>query len=479
MPLSEIMKDKLKKALAASRIALVGASPEQLSVGLGPLFNLLGASFQGEVLPVNPKYKKILGCLCYPSLEAIDPPPDLAILLLNQHAAVAMTERAGHHGVAAVTIVAGGFKEFGQGGMELEGRLKQLAEHYQMPVIGPNTLGFSSFHKGLHGIFWHLDAVPGSVAIISQSGGVGLTIANCLRDLECGLSHFIGTGNCSVVDFEDYLEVLSEQPEVTTFCLFIEGLKDPLGFFQCARRLAPRKPIVVYKAGKLEEVSRATVTHTGSLAGEYRYYQAMFRQAGILEAASSWETAVMAKALSMLRPPAGNRLCALTFTAGPTIVAMDRLLASGWKLPNLSDNAMRQIRSIIGEKTPVDLQNPVDLTGPGFLPHTYASVLDVLLLEPFDAYFLAWSYNPQIRIPIAELEHFRKSTDKPFVLVLLAPLSEVRPYLQDLNARGICTYHTPEDGAAALNAILDRSRFCARSAAATTLPRRKSLTNLA
>ena len=215
---------------------------------------------------------------------------------------------------------------------------------------------------------------------------------------------------------------------------------------------------MAYKAGKHEEVSRATLTHTGSLAGEYRYYQAMFRQAGILEAASSWEAAVMSKALSMLRPTAGNRLCALTFTAGPSIVAMDRLLASGWQLPDLSDRGKRQIRSIIGEKTPVDLQNPVDLTGPGFLPHTYANVLEALLLEPFDAYFLVWSYNPLIRVPIAELEDFQKATDKPFVLVLLAPAKEAWPYLQDLNARGICTYFTPEDAATALNALLARTR---------------------
>ena len=463
MPISEVMRNKLKRALVASRVALVGASPEQLSVGMGPLFNLLTASFQGGVFPVNPKYKKILGCTCYPSLEAIDPPPDLAILLLNQHAAVEMAERAAKHGVAAVTIVAGGFKEFGEGGMELEARLRQLADHYQMPVIGPNTLGFSSFHKGLHGLFWRLDTVPGPVAVISQSGGVGLTIANCLRDLECGLSHFIGAGNCTVVDFEDYLEVLSGQPEVATFCLFIEGLRNPRGFFECAKRLAPHKPIVAYKAGKIEEVTRATVTHTGSLAGEYRAYQAMFRQAGILEADSSWEAAVMGKALSMLRPPASNRLCALTFTAGPSIVAMDRLLASGWELPDLSASARIHIRSIIGEKTPVDLQNPVDLTGPGFLPHTYARVLDILLFEAFDAYFLVWSYNALIRIPIAELENFRKSTDKPFVLVLLAPAREAGPYLQDLNARGICTYLTPEDGATALNALLDRSRFLERT----------------
>lgn len=461
MPISEVMKDKLRKALDADRIAIVGASPEQLSVGFGPFYNLLGASFSGEVIPVNPKYGKILGRRCVPDLESIQPPPELAILLLNQHLAVEMTERAGKHGVQAVTIVAGGFKEYKQGGVELEARLRQLAEAYQMPVFGPNTLGFSSFHKGLHGIFWHLDAVPGPVAIISQSGGVGLTIANCLRNMECGLSHFIGTGNGTVVGFEDYLEILGEKPEVTTICLFLEGLSDPRGFYECARRLTGSKPIVAYKAGKHEEVTKATVTHTGSLAGEYHYYQAMFRQAGVLEATSAWEAAVMTKALSMLHPPAGNRLCALTFTAGPSIVAMDRLLGCGWELPDLTSSARKHISSIIGEKTPVELQNPVDLTGPGFLPHPYGRVLDVLLNEPFDAYLLVWSYNPHIRVPVAELEDFGRSTKKPFVLVLLAAMDDAKPYLKGLTARGICAYPTPEDGATALNALLARSRFLA------------------
>jgi acetyltransferase len=99
------MLDKLQRALNARRVAVVGASQEQLSVGMGPVHNLLNASFQGEVFPVNPRYTELLGRPCYPDLESIEPPVDLAILLLNQHMALEMVERAGKLGVAAVTIV--------------------------------------------------------------------------------------------------------------------------------------------------------------------------------------------------------------------------------------------------------------------------------------------------------------------------------------------------------------------------------------
>jgi acyl-CoA synthetase (NDP forming) len=459
MPLSELMKEKLKRALGARRIAIVGASQEQLAVGMGPLYNLLGARFQGEVLPVNPKYDQLLGQKCYPDLESIQPAPDLAILLLNQHRAVEMVERAARHGVQAVVIVAGGFKEVRSGGRELEDKLRELAFRYQIPVVGPNTLGFSSFHQGQHGIFWHLDTVPGPVAIISQSGGVGLSIGFSLRTLHCGLSHFIGVGNRTVVDFVDYLEALQDDPAVKCFCLFVEGLENPRAFYEAVKARTPRKPIVVYKAGKNEVVSRATSTHTGTLTGDYRLYRTMFKQAGMVEVDSTWDAAVVAKALSMVAAPRGPRLCALTFTAGPCIVAMDKLVGRGWQFPDISPGAREKIKSIIGEATPVEVQNPVDLTGPGFLPHTYSRVLEAVLEEPFDAYLVVWNYNPLIRVPVAELTASQKRAQRPMVVVFLANGPEADPYLRELSARGICAFLTPEDGATALNGLLAWQRM--------------------
>ena len=459
MPLTPLMKERLRRALNAKRIAVVGATQHEHPVGMGPICNLLASSYPGEVIPVNPKYDQILGRKCYPDLEAIDPPPELAIILLNHHMALEMTEKAAKLGVQAVTIVTGGFKETGEDGKLLEERLKRIATEHEMPVIGPNTLGFSNFHEGLHGIFWHLKALPGNVALISQSGGVGLALANSLRNLECGLSHFIGTGNCSVVHFVDYLDALKDDPRVKSFCLFIEGLENPRDFYREARTITPHKPIVAYKAGKREEVSASTATHTGSLTGEYALYRAMFKQAGVVEARTAWEAAVISKAMSMLPPPEGNRLCILTYTAGPAIVAMDRLLEADWVIPDITPGVKSRIMATIGEKTPVILQNPVDLTGPGFMPNTYARVLKHLLEEPFDAYLVIWSYNPVVRIPIAELEAFSKELQKPMVFVLLASEPEIRPCLQDVQSRGICTYMNPEDGAVALNALLERHRF--------------------
>ena len=463
MSLSPLMEDRLKRAFDARRIAIVGASPEQVSIGMGPIYNLLSSRFEGEVFPVNPRYDQILGHKCYPDLESINPAPDLAILMLNQHSALEMTERAAKHGVAAVTIVVGGFGEVGANGSVLNEQLKLISLKYEMPIIGPNTLGFCCFQHGLNGIFWHFDPEPGSIAILTQSGGVGLTIGHCLQDLHCGLSHFIGVGNRTVLDFEDYLHILRDHDEVHVFLLFIEGVADPRALYEAMRSTARAKPLVVYKAGKNEAVSKATATHTGSMAGEYRLYHAMFKQAGAIEVNSSRDAATAAKALSMVKIPRGNRLCALTFTAGPCIIAMDRLIAHGWELPDLSAETRAKVMSIIGEKTPVEIQNPVDLTGPGFLPKNYVPVLQTVLQEDFDAYLLVWSYTPLIRVPVIELETLvGKSPYKSVIAVILGNPAETAPYVKELTTGGICVYTTPEDGAVALNALLSRHNFMKR-----------------
>ncbi len=456
------MLAKLRKALNPKSVAIVGASVDQVSVGFGPVYNLLTSSYRGKIYPINPKYDKVLGLKCYPDLRSVGISPDVVIILLNQFAAVDILEEAGKIGASAAVIVAGGFKEVDDSGRALEQRLRKISENYEMPVIGPNTLGFSSFHIGFHSIFWHFDTFPGNVAVISQSGGVGLTIACSLRTLSSGLSHFIGVGNGAVAGFTDYMLALDEDPNVKVFSLFIEGLTDAREFYEVARNISRKKAVVVYKAGKNEEVSKATMTHTGSLTGEYELYRAMFKQAGIVEVDSAWHAAVVSRALGMLDLPQGNRMCAMTFTAGPSIVAMDRLLDAGWIFPDISDEAKKKIRSVIGEKTPVELQNPIDLTGPGFLPQNYSGVLDVLSNEPFDAFFLVWSFHALIRIPIPELEGFVKCTGKPVVLVILANYDEAQPYLEELSRRGICCYLTPEDGAEALNALLARYKIMNR-----------------
>jgi acyl-CoA synthetase (NDP forming) len=142
---------------------------------------------------------------------------------------------------------------------------------------------------------------------------------------------------------------------------------------------------------------------------------------------------------------------------------MDKLVSAGWELPDLSPGAKEKVKSIIGEKASVVIQNPVDLTGAGFLPTIYSRVLDVILSEDYDAYFLVWDYNPLVRIPAVEFVNLAsRFAGRPVVVAMLANQMESVSYMETFASRGICAYLTPEDGASALNALLARQIYLKR-----------------
>ncbi len=441
-----------------SSIALVGVREGQLSVGFAALWNLIHHGYKGRVYPVNPRLKELMGLPCYPNLQALPEIPDLAMILVGHERAVGVLENCGGLGIKNAIIVAGGYKEY-QGGRELEDRIREICRMYSIRLLGPNTLGFVNVKSNIWPLFWYMRARPGSIALVSQSGGVGLTIAYLLYEEGVGLSKWIGVGNRTVLEFADYMEYLATDDDTRTVGLFVEGTEDGRRFFQAAKYLASVKPVAVYKVGEAQEVNKAAFTHTGTLAGSKPVYSGAFKQAGVLEASSPRELAIVLKALDMLPLPQGNRLCILTFTAGPSIVAMDKLLQYGWEVPPLREEARRQIYQIIGEKTPVDIDNPVDMTGPGFLPENYYPVARLLLREPFDVALFLWGYNRAIRVPVEELIMMKREAKRPIVVVLLGVRSEIAEEIEMLQSAGIPVFVTPEDGALALGALLQRKRL--------------------
>jgi len=441
-----------------SSIALVGVREGQLSVGFNALLNLVSHGYSGPIYPITPKHKEILGLPCYPTLEDLPEVPDLVMILVNHRRAVEVLETCGVKGVKNAIIVAGGYKEYREG-RELEEGIKEICQRYSIKLVGPNTLGFANVRGKVWPFFWHMRTKEGSIALASQSGGVGLTVAHLLYEEGLGLSKWIGVGNRTVLEFADYMNYLATDEDTKTVGLFVEGTEDGRRFYQASRHLAAVKPVAVYKVGETEETDRATRTHTGSLAGSRSVYSGAFRQAGLVEVSSPRKLAITLKALDMLPLPQGNSLCILTFTAGPSIVALDKLLQYGWRVPSLRKDIKEKVHELIGEKTPVDIDNPVDMTGPGFLPEVYTPVARLLLHEPFDAALLLWGYNRNIRTPVEELIIVKGEVKKPMAMVLLGVREEMAEEIEMLQGAGIPVFITPEDGALALGALLKRRRL--------------------
>jgi len=439
-------------------IALIGASQGQTTVGFNAILSLVKHGYKGEIYPVNPKYKEILGIPCYPSLRELPRTPELAMILVNHIKAVEVLNECGALGIKNAVIVAGGYKEYKKG-KDLEEKIKDICKKYSIKLVGPNTLGFANVKENVWPFFWHMKTKPGSVALVSQSGGIGLTVAHLLYEEGIGLSKWIGVGNRTVLEFADYLDYLVTDEDTKTVGIFIEGTDDGRRLYEAACRLAKVKPVAVYKVGESQEVNLVALTHTGSLAGNNAIYSGVFKQAGVVETSSPRELAIALKALDMLSLPEGDKLCVLTFTAGPSIVALDKLISYRWRLPQLKEEIKRKIYRIIGEGTPVDITNPVDMTGPGFLPEVYIPVARVLINEPFDAYLFIWSYNKNIRVPVEELISLRSQNPKPIVMVLLGAKEEVSDEIKRLQEAKIPVFTTPEEGAFALKVLLERKRM--------------------
>ncbi len=449
----------LEKLFNPESIALIGATYGQLSVGANVLLNLLTNGFEGRLYPINPKYQEIYGIKCYPDLRSLPEIPDLAFIMTNHIKAVEVLKECAQLGIKNAIIIAGGYREYSEG-KNLEKELKKICSKYGINLLGPNTLGFANVKRNIFAIFWYLKAKPGKVSLISQSGGVGLTIAHLLYEEGIGIAKWIGAGNRTVLEFADYMEYLKEDPDTQIIALFIEGTEEGRRLFETAKSITPYKPIIAYKVGKTEEINRAAQTHTGSLAGKREIYSAAFKQAGIIEAHSPREIVLIIKALYMLKPPVDNKICILTYTAGPSIVAMDLLIEKGWFISPLEKSLKESIYQIIGNKTPVDIGNPVDLTGPGFIPETFIPVADTLLKDSnFSCYLFIWSYNPNIRVPVAELINLKKRYHKPFAFLLLGPREDLNNEREKLESKGIPVFFTPEDAAIALGGLLERGKF--------------------
>ncbi|MBC7105019.1 MAG: CoA-binding protein, partial [Firmicutes bacterium] len=254
-------------------VAVVGVTDTPDRVGYNLLESVLSGGYRGPVYPVHPRLKEVQGLKVYHRLEDVPGPVDLAVIGLNQHATVEAVETCGRLGVKGVVCVAGGYREMGDEGKELEERLVAAARRYDMVLIGPNTLGMINTEAGLNTTFYPMPLRPGRVSFLSQSGGIGLIVLRRAEDEGLGINKWVGVGNRSVLEFADYLEYLAEDPGTSVIGVFMEGIDDARRFVQTAARVAETKPVVIYKAGRAEGVNYAALTHTGSMAGSFAVFR--------------------------------------------------------------------------------------------------------------------------------------------------------------------------------------------------------------
>ncbi|MDP3105347.1 MAG: CoA-binding protein [Candidatus Methanoperedens sp.] len=346
----------MKSIFYPASIAVIGASNNEIKWGGRILKNIL-RDFKGKVYPVNPGETSIQGLVSYSSVLEIPGEVEMALIIVPAKFVLSVVEECGKKGVKGLIVVSAGFSETGNN--ELERELVSTVRKYGMRMIGPNTLGIVNEPAGLNASIIGRLPRPGSISFITQSGSLGLALAEWTIDTGIGLCKVISTGNKADIDDVDLIKYLDSDPSTGVIAMYIEGIKRGREFIDAVRMV--KKPIVAIKTGRSKRSAKAVFSHTGSIAGSDEVYSAAFRQAGILRVDNIDDLFDAALAFSCQPLPSGNNVAILSNGGGASIVAADECERQGINIVDLSEKTREQIKSVIPEFA--SSVNPIDTAG--------------------------------------------------------------------------------------------------------------------
>lgn len=356
-------------------VAVVGASKRPGSVGAVLMNNMMRAGFDGPIMPVNPNYRAIGGALAWPTVADLPVVPELGVVCTPPDTVAGVVGELQAKGAKAAVIITAGFGEGGTA--EGERRRKEVLKQSRgMRLIGPNVVGVLAPDAGLNASFAHIDALPGDLAFVSQSGAIITSVLDWASSRGIGFSHMVSVGDMADVDFGDMLDYLALQPNVRAILLYIEAVTNARKFLSAARIASRAKPVVVIKAGRAPEGARAAHSHTGALAGHDAVYDAVFRRTGLLRVQDTIELFDAVETLAHAQHFGGDRLAILSNGGGAGVLATDRAIAEGIRLAELEPGTITKLDAALPPTW--SLGNPVDIIGDA--PGTrYAAALEALL----------------------------------------------------------------------------------------------------
>jgi acyl-CoA synthetase (NDP forming) len=355
---------RLTSMLAPRGIAIVGAS-DNSGWSRYTYANLMQGGYPHAVHLVNRRGEPVHGQPTVASLRDIGEPVDLAYVLTGPASLPSIMADAAVAGVRNLVVIAAGFGEMGDEGHERERQLAEQARGYDQLILGPNNLGFINTPDATmpwsQAMPWPMQS--GGVGIMSQSGALGIFLLNYLQNRDVGISHLVTVGNEAMVTVAEGIDYLVEQEETRVIALYLESVRHPDVFLAAAERaMKAGKPIVAYKAGRGALGAKVTAAHTGSLAGDDRVFDAVFRQHGIIRVDSIEDLVTTCGLLDAYGELPGTRVAFVTGSGAMCGVIGDTAEANGLELPEFAESTVEELRAV-GLPEFATAQNPLDTTG--------------------------------------------------------------------------------------------------------------------
>jgi acetyltransferase len=345
----------LKSLLAPASVALIGASSRLGSLGRIVLDRVLCAGFSGDVFAVNPNIVDVSGARWFGTIEALPVIPDMAFVMTPPQTVPDVVRRLGQRGVKLAIVLTAGITA----GSELHSAMLEAARSSGLRIIGPNCLGVLMPHVGLDASFTGTTAKPGRLALISQSGALVTAILDWAAKRDIGFSAVVSVGDMADTDVGDLLDLFATDAKTDAILLYVESIGDAAKFMSAARAAARNKPIIAIKAGRGEAAGRATLSHSGALAGSYEVYRTAFDRAGIVTVDSLGELLDAAEILAAAPIVRGERVAVITNEGGAGILAADEIQRHGGTIAELAPATVTALDAVLAPTW--SKGNPIDL----------------------------------------------------------------------------------------------------------------------
>ncbi len=460
------MTTPLQQIFDARSVAVVGASRDPFKAGHQVVRTLLAVGYLGRVYPVNPNENEILGLPCYGSIAEIKEPLDLVVICLPGKAAITVMEEAERRGdVKGAVVLSAGFAEIAiPENVGAQRQLAEIARRSGIRVFGPNCIGImnpetklvTGFHPGV-------SLVPGNIGYVTQSGALGGSLVTLAlsQPKPLGFARFAHVGNMCDVSNVELIQDYGDDPRIGVILVYLEGVKDGREFMRVASQVTPKKPVLVLKVGRTEIGSKATLSHTGTLAGTDAVYNGAFKQCGVVRVHTMHDLIAGAKAISMLPKPRGNRVCILTEAGGLGVISTDEVEAGGvLELAPMSRETCEKLAALLPPMAMVCKPNGYVDTSAAAMAQEFGEAMRLILSDP-NVDMVVFNSIPPTFLPPMDVAQAVVPVVKEFGKPVAAcftvneTVMETRRYLEE---NGIPTFDTP-DGAVRALAMLTQAMF--------------------
>ena len=470
----------LSGVLAPNAIAVIGASENTRLINGQAINYMRQRGYRGKIYPVHPRHAEVQGLPCYPDLKSLPGPVDTALVVVAGRNVPGVLEECGAAGIPFAVVLSAGFSEIGEPGMDLQRALDGAIARSGVRVVGPNCVGVANFATGaicgFGGALGDPKIKAGPVAIVSQSGGVGLSMMANLQSMGLGCNYLVSCGNEADLTLLEFVDHMLDRDDVALVVVYIESTLDGKGLREIGRRaLAAGKPILMMKTGNSGASRRAAASHTGRLTADYELFRMTFREGGFIEVSELDELVHIAKVALAGRVPRGRNIAILTASGGWGVMMADHCERNGLALPLPAAQTIEQLRTLAPSYA--SLGNPVDMTPQGYSDQfvSYNKIVEHLLADAgIDQLIVRSAQGADIGVWAERFLEIYRASEKP-VIVSWGPaphlFTEVR---EKLEASGATCVSFARDSARAAGAwtqfCMERAQALARTQSAAARP---------